>query len=263
MTLIPPVLFISVRWLDVLDIFIVAILLFQLYQLIKGTAAIRIFVGILAIIVFWKLTEVLQMELVSTLLGQFIGIGAIAVIIIFQPELRKFLVSIGSNKIFTDNISGKGLFKWKPNDDGESMRVDELAKACRRMGISKTGALIVVEKKTDLGGYVQSGRRLNAALSDDLLESIFFKNSPLHDGAVIMQGNNVLAASCILPVSDNSRIPSHYGLRHRAALGLTEVSDAICIVVSEESGNISLVKEGKFISIKKEDDLLEKIKEAI
>lgn len=257
----PTELFISMRWLDALDIFIVAILLFQLYQLIKGTAAIRIFVGILTIIIFWRLTKVFQMELVSTILGQFIGIGAIAVIIIFQPELRKFLVRIGSNsnKIFTDNLSSKGMFKWRFNEETETFKVEELSKACRRLAINKTGALIVIQKRTDLGSYIESGRKLDASLSTDLLESIFFKNSPLHDGAVIIDGNKILAASCILPVSDNNNIPLHYGLRHRAALGLSEISDCISIVVSEETGSISLLNNGKFIPIDEKDNLADKL----
>ena len=257
------ILFISMRWLDALDIFIVAVLLYQLYQLIKGTAAIRIFVGILTIIIFWRLTKVFQMELVSTILGQFIGIGAIAVIIIFQPELRKFLVRLGSNKILTDNLTGKGVFKWRFNEDTETFKTDALSKACKRLSLTKTGALIVLQKTTDLSGYVETGRGLNAQMSTDLLESIFFKNSPLHDGAVILNGNIILAASCILPVSDNQDIPSNYGLRHRAALGISELSDCVCIIVSEETGSINLVHNTKFIPINEMDNLSEKLNELI
>lgn len=258
----PELAFISPRWLDLLDILIVAILLYQLYNLTKGTAAIRIFAGIITIIGIWKLTEVLQMELISLLLGKFIGIGAIAVIIIFQPELRKFLLKIGSNNLFREYLSNSGLWRKKEFDEQQQLNLQIIANACISLSKTKTGALIVFQRKIDLDHYINTGRKLDAEISKDLIENIFFKNSPLHDGALIIVNDQLKAASCLLPVSDNQTIDSHYGLRHRAALGLSEVSDAISIVISEETGNISVVSEGKISHVEANINLTQKIREA-
>ncbi|MAX80647.1 MAG: TIGR00159 family protein [Crocinitomicaceae bacterium] len=257
--------FITLRWLDVLDILLVAFLLYQLYQLVKGTAAIRIFIGILIIIIAWKVTEVLQMELVSNILGQFIGIGAIAVIVIFQQELRRFLVFIANNSIFRGKRR-RHLFNFNflsDNNVEAELNAHVIAVACQRMSIDKTGALMVFPGKTDLSNYIETGTKINAEASASLLESIFFHNSPLHDGAVIFKHNRIAAAGCVLPLSESKTLPQKYGLRHRAAVGITEISDAVALVISEERGTISIIARGRIDPIKKTDVIEDRLKEAL
>lgn len=257
--------FITLRWLDVLDILLVAFLLYQLYRLTRGTAAVRIFIGILFILIAWKVTEVLQMELVSNLLGQFIGIGAIAVIVIFQQELRKFLILLGDTRFFRGN-GRKNLFQFNflsDDDSDQSLNTHEIAAACQRMSIERIGALIVFSRKTELSNYIETGTRMNAEISAALLESIFYHNNPLHDGAVIITNNKITAAGCVLPLSESQTLPKKYGLRHRAAVGLTELSDAVVVTVSEERGTISIVKRGSITPCKKSDVIEDRLREAL
>lgn len=241
-----PLSFINLRWLDVLDIFLVAVLIYQLYKLVKGTVAIRIFLGILAIYLLWKLVSALSMELLSEILGQFIGVGVLALIIVFQQEIRRFLLLVGSQSPFAGaNIINK-IVNWsKANTVEEELDTNAIVRACFNMSRSKTGALIVIATDTELKYHASTGDQIDAKLSAPLLESIFFKNSPLHDGGAIIHKNKIIAARCILPISDNPSIPSNFGLRHRAAVGLTESSTAIAIVISEENGKISIVESGK------------------
>src|SRR5690554_1226556 len=235
-------LFISMRWLDVLDILMVAILLYQLYKLIKGTVAIRIFLGILAIYLIWKVVSAMQMELLSEILGQFIGVGVLALIIVFQQEIRRFLLLLGSQSPLGGGGFIKKIVSWSKNEsDLQQLNIDAIVRACFNMSRTKTGALIVVTEESELKFHASTGDEINAKLSANLLESIFFKNSPLHDGGVIIYQNRITAARCILPVSDKN-IPSKYGLRHRAAIGITENTNAVAIVVSEETGNIAVAK---------------------
>ena len=236
--------FLDFRLLDLIDILLVAVLLYQLYRLVKGTVAINIFVGITTIYLIWKLVDALQMELLSEILGQFIGVGVIALIIVFQQELRKFLLVIGTTG-FSNRRKILQRIKWFKVQQKEKTNVRTLVDACTSMATSKTGAIIAVTRKSELGFYAQTGDRLDAQLSTRMLESIFYKNSPLHDGAVILSGNRITAARAILPVSDQTDLPAHLGMRHRAALGLTEKTDAVAIVVSEQTGTISYAKEGK------------------
>lgn len=246
----PALSFITLRWLDVLDILIVAFLIYQAYYLIRGTVAIRIFIGIITVLVIWRVVEALQMELVANILGQFIGIGAIAVIIIFQPELRNFLTKLGSSRLF-QSYTGLRAFNWFTMPVDEQVRSDlsrELTAAVTRLSASRTGALIVVEQQNDLTPQIETGKRLQAHVSADLLESLFIKNSPLHDGAVILRGNRIQAAGCLLPVSQRQDLPAPFGLRHRAALGISAQSDALALVVSEESGAIHLVQRNAYES---------------
>ena len=253
-------LFITFRWLDVVDILLVAIIMFQLYKLVKGTVAIRIFLGILAIYLFWKIVEALQMELLSEILGQFIGVGVLALIIVFQQEIRRFLLLIGNNSFFSGKRSGKLLKMLSPNDAGkEKLNVNQIIIASKNLASTKTGALIILDLKSELKYYSKTGEAINSPLSAAILESIFFKNSPLHDGGVIIEDNKIAAARCILPVSENQEFPAHFGLRHRAAAGITETSRSIAIIISEETGKISLAKEGKItynISIEELNELL-------
>lgn len=239
-------LFITFRWLDLIDILLVAIIMFQLYKLVKGTVAIRIFLGILAIYLFWKIVEALQMELLSEILGQFIGVGVLALIIVFQQEIRRFLLLIGNNSFFSGKRRSKWLKLLNPSETGkEKLNINQIIVAAKRLSSTKTGALIILDLKTELKYYSNTGEKLNSVLSSALLESIFFKNSPLHDGGVIIENNIIAAARCILPVSENQEFPDHFGLRHRAAAGITETSRSFAIIISEETGKISIAKEGR------------------
>lgn len=240
-----PILFLQLRWLDVIDILFVALLLYQLYKLVKGTVAIRIFLGILAIYLFWKVVTALRMELLSEILGQFIGVGVLALIIVFQQEIRRFLLIVGSQSPFAGAKILNKIFNWSKDENKEnSLKINALIKAIHNMARTKTGALIILAHDTELKFHASTGIEINADVSSAIVESIFFKNSPLHDGGVIIYDNKIKAARCILPVSDNPEIPSHFGLRHRAAIGITENSTAIAIIVSEETGNISISKRG-------------------
>ncbi len=232
----------SMRLVDIIDIVFVAILFYQLYKLIKGTAAINIFLGIIAIYFLWKIVRLLEMELLSEILGQFISVGVIALIVVFQPEIRRFLLLLGTPS-FIRKKNRFMLFKLVFTKDN-SLHVDPIIQACQRMSSDRTGALIVLTKKNELPTFINTGEVIDAGISKSLLETIFFKNSPLHDGAIIITDNRVRAARCILPVSANRNIPIDLGLRHRSAIGITEQSDAISIIVSEQTGNISWCKAG-------------------
>lgn len=255
-------LFITFRWLDLIDILLVAIIMFQLYKLVKGTVAIRIFLGILAIYLFWKIVEALQMELLSEILGQFIGVGVLALIIVFQQEIRRFLLLIGNNQFFSGQRKGKLMSLLRSADtEKEKINTNQVILAAKNLSDTKTGALIILDLFSELKYYSSSGERLNAQLSSAMLESIFFKNSPLHDGGVIIENNRIVAARCILPVSESQEFPAHFGLRHRAAAGITEASRSVAIIISEETGKISLAKEGKIsynIAIEELNEIIRK-----
>ncbi len=236
--------FLDFRLLDLVDILLVAFLLYQLYRLIKDTVAINVLIGVAAIYLIWKLVQALQMELLSEILGQFIGVGVIALVIVFQQEIRRFLLMIGS----TNFTRRRALLRfWRIQED-DSSRTDygEIVKACEQMARTFTGALIVIEGDSKLGFYASTGTPIGAQVSASLLESIFNKNSPLHDGAVVISGNKILAAGCILPLTEKTNLPSRFGLRHRAAMGIAEKANATAIVVSEETGEISVVDDGQF-----------------
>lgn len=228
--------------LDLLDILLVSFLIFQIYKLVKGTVAIRIVLGVAAIYMFWKLVEFLKMELLSEILGQFIGVGVLALIIVFQQEIRKFLLLVG-NKSFS---SKKEILKrFQTTESSKRHVTDELIlEAIKNLSETKTGAILVFKGRTDLSFIESSGIRLNADISSELVVSLFFKNSPLHDGATIIDYQRITHSSCVLPVSERRDIPKTLGLRHRAALGLSESTDALVIVISEETGDISYCSEG-------------------
>ena len=236
--------FITIRILDIIDILLVAVLLYQVYRLIKGTVAINIFAGIFAVYLFWLVVKALNMELLSSILGQVIGVGVIALIIVFQQEIRRFLLIIGTRYLSRSSFTLENLFSLNIKAS-TSVKVDDIVRACEKMAGSKTGALIVIARKSELSTIAEGGDILNAETTSRLLESIFFKNSPLHDGAVIIIGDRIHAARCVLPTSENIYLPAKFGTRHRAALGVTEKTDALVIVVSEESGAISVAKSGE------------------
>lgn len=235
-------IFISIRILDVLDILLFAFLLYQAYKLIKGTIAINIFVGIFAVYLLWLFVKALNMQLLNSILGLFFGVGVVAIIIVFQPELRKGFLLLGSRYFSQDKFPF--LRHLQGTNNYFSIKVDEIIIACRTMSLTKTGALIVIQKSSGLSGIIKIKDILDAKTSSRLLVNIFFKNSPLHDGAVIIDGDTIHAARCILPISEKY-ILGDYGMRHRAAIGITEITDAVVVVVSEETGNISFIKEGK------------------
>lgn len=233
----------SIRLLDIIDVFLVALLLYELYNLVKGTAAINILIGIMAVFVGWRLVKALEMELLTEILGAFISVGFIALIVVFQPEIRKFLLFVGS-PVLNRKKHTRFLF-WRMRLSEEAfLDIDPLVQACLKLGTSKTGALIVIALRNELSEYIETGLMIDARISDQLIENVFYKNNPLHDGAVVITNNRITAARCILPVSKNTEIPISLGLRHRAAIGLTERTDAVCIVVSEQTGQISHCKDG-------------------
>lgn len=236
-------LFIKLGFFDILDILLVAFIFYQVYRLVKGTAAINIFAGIFTFYLAWLLVRAFNMELISSILGQFIGMGVIALLIVFQQEVRRFLLLVGS-RYNLQNIFNLEKFFAKPSIQ-ENVS-DAIVEACTNFSATKTGALIVFQQNTELYNYAQTGVIIKAKVTDELIENIFFKNTPLHDGAVIINENKILAARCILPVSDRRDIPGSMGLRHRAALGLSSVSDAYVVVVSEETGNITFFKDGSY-----------------
>ncbi len=234
--------FITIRFLDILDILLVAFLLYQIYNLIRGTTAINIFIGIFTLYLLWLVVKALNMSLLSSILGQVIGVGVIALIIVFQQEVRRFLLIISTRYIRNRKFSLEKLFSFGEKQVVE-VKIDSIVSACSNMSAFKTGALIVISKKTDLKSFIGTGDFINADTSSRLLESIFFKNSPLHDGAVIINKDKIAGARCVLPATDRIDLPPQFGMRHRAALGIAEKTDAVVILVSEETGSISFAKE--------------------
>jgi diadenylate cyclase len=213
--------------------------------MLKGTAAINIFLGLVSLFFMWRIFSALEMELLSEILGAFISVGLVALIIIFQPEIRQFLLALGTPTFF--NRYGKKFKFLKPLlETTVNFRIDPVILACKRMSKINQGALIVITKQNELKQIVETGESIDAAVSTSLLENIFFKNSPMHDGAVIITNNRIVAAQCILPVSSKN-LDSSAGLRHRAAVGITEASDSVAIVVSEETGNISYSLKGEMV----------------
>ena len=244
---------------DVIDIILVAFLMYYMYKLVKGTVAINIFIGIVMVYLIWKLTQALQMQLLSNILGGFISVGMFALIVVFQQEIRKFLLLIGST-----NVGRKGKFFKQLNflktEDVSETDAEVIIAACTKMSHSKTGALIVLERNNNLDFLVTTGDEMNINVTQSILESIFFKNSPLHDGAIIIADNIIKATRVILPVNNEKKIPIHFGLRHRAAIGISEKTDALVIVVSEERGQISYINNGEFVVFKNNLELIEMIK---
>ncbi|MCQ2321187.1 MAG: diadenylate cyclase CdaA [Bacteroidales bacterium] len=243
-------LFIQIRVVDIIDIGLVAALLYGLYTLVKGTTATSIFLGIVAIWLIWQVVKALQMELLSSILGAFVSVGFIALIIIFQPEIRRFLFTIGTQA--RENKLSRKFHLFRVNSSS-ILDVEAVARACQNMSDIKQGALIIITKQNQLDDIAATGVEINADISNSLIENIFFKNSPLHDGAMIITSNRIRSARCILPVTKKTDIPGHYGLRHRAAIGITEENDCFVLVVSEETGCISLVKNTSITTLKRDE----------
>lgn len=228
---------------DIIDILLVATVMYQLYRIVSKSGTAVIFNGVLAFIILWVLiSQVLQMRLMGAILDKFSDFGIFVIIIIFQDEIKRFLISLGSNRTFR---FFSRLFRAKDMGELNDSVITSLVLACMNLAKTYTGAIIVIEQEMRLGQFAETGEKLDADISTRLIENVFFKNSPLHDGAMIIGGNKIKAAGCILPISQNQDIPKSFGLRHRAALGVSQETDARVIVISEERGKISFVSEGK------------------
>jgi len=244
-TLLFKLYFLDVTWVDLVDVGLVAILLYQVYKMIRGSLAVNIFLGILALYLIYLVVKAAQMELLATILGQFMGVGVLAMIILFQPELRKFLLVIGrSTELNRDFFKSLAYWRTRYHDDFD---ISQVIEALKTLKATHTGALIVFSRDSELKFYVETGDPIDSEVSKRLILSIFNKNSPLHDGAIIVNKGRIKAARCVLPVSENDHLPPYFGLRHRSALGMSEVTDTLIVAVSEETGRLVLARNGKFL----------------
>jgi diadenylate cyclase len=251
--------FLEVTWVDFIDIGLVSVLLYQIYKLIRGSIAMNIFLGLLALYLVYLVVRAAQMELLATILGQFMGVGVIAMIVLFQPEIRKFLLVLGRSAEFRENFI-KTLSNLRHGYQSE-FDISQVIETAKTLRASKTGALIVFTRDTELKFYAQTGDMLDAEVSKRLLISIFNKSSPLHDGAVIIYKGRIKAARCVLPVSENDHLPPNFGLRHRAAVGMSENTDTLVMAISEETGRLILARNGKYVKSLKMKQVEQKILE--
>lgn len=251
--------FLELSWVDIIDIVLVSVLLYQVYKLMKGSVAVKIFLGFLSLYLTYLIVRAAQMELLSAILGQFMGVGVLAAIVLFQQEIRKFLLLIGKTTVLNKDNFFNGL-PWRRNQM-KGLNITPIIEAAKNLGGANMGALIVLSKSSELRFYAESGDMIDAVISKRLLQSIFNKYSPLHDGAVIIHDGRITAARCILPVSDQENLPAQFGLRHRAAIGMTEVTDTLVLVVSEETGQMSIVRNGTIFHNLSTQELRKKINE--
>ena len=235
----------AIRVIDVVDVLIVAMLIYWIYRMIKGTNVMLIFWALVVLLVVWRLADVLGMRLLGAILGAVSSVGLVALVVIFQPEIRKFLLTLGTKTQIDDSLWKRLQFWRRSIQSGKSLNYEAYINACVHMSQSKTGALIVFRRQNEVEELVETGERIDAPASSALIETIFFKNSPLHDGAMIVRGNTILAARCILPVTSRLDIDPALGLRHRSAIGVTEQLDVISVIVSEETGAISYALGGE------------------
>jgi uncharacterized protein (TIGR00159 family) len=259
--------FFTITFWDLLDILIVGYLLFQVYKLLKGSLGFSIFLGLVFVYFAWWLVDFLQMPLLSSILGQFISVGMIALLILFQPEVRRFLLLLGQGSL---QARFKMIERFLRQGSGGSDSSEEkkkvafaIGKALQKMSKTKTGALMIFTPNTNIMGMYSSGVNMNADISTQLILSIFQKESPLHDGAMIIKDNKIVVASCVLPVSENPNIPQKLGLRHRAAIGITEKTSVVSFIVSEETGNVSYARNGHVILDLGQEKLLELLERAL
>ncbi|MBS1487797.1 MAG: diadenylate cyclase [Bacteroidetes bacterium] len=238
--------FLEITWVDLIDIGLVSVLLYQLYKLIKGSIAFNIFFGILSLYLIYLIVRAAQMELLAKILGQFMGVGVLAMIILFQSEIRKFLLLIGRSA----EINRDSIIKSINNLRGgyhSDFDVHQLMEGIKTLKITRTGALLVFSRDTEQKFYCETGDWLDAEVNKRLIISIFQKSSPLHDGAIIIYKGRILAARCVLPVSENDHLPPNFGLRHRSAIGMSETTDTLVMAISEETGRLILARNGKFL----------------
>ena len=249
--------FLEMSIADILDILLLGLIIFFLFKWLRGSSAMSIFVAIVSLYLIRVLVSAFNMRLMNALMETVLDVGVIALIIIFQPEIRKFLIRLGNR--YMENANGRALInkvfgKNKTVAVG-SESVNDMTEACRRMSEDKTGALIVLVHKNPLEDIISTGDRIDAAIHRRLIMNLFFKNSPLHDGAMVISGDRIVAARCTLPITERTDIPANYGMRHKAAIGITEISDADVIVVSEETGRISFIKGGQVTPIQNINEL--------
>ncbi len=254
--------FLPVRIWDILDILVVGFLMYQIYKLLRGSIAFNIFIGVILIFVLWWLVGVLKMDLLSSLLSQFVSVGVIMLLIIFQPEVRRFLLMLGNSTLRQrSNFLSKLLDRNMNVKEEKHQHIQEIKKAMLHMSRQKTGALIVLTTNINVEVFSNSGVLIEANISQPLIESIFNKDSPLHDGAMVISGGKIRAASCVLPISASQGLPKSAGLRHRAAVGVSENSEVAAFIVSEENGKISMAYDGKLFGKLDETKLTERLME--
>jgi diadenylate cyclase len=236
--------FLEIKFVDIIDILLVTFMIVQVYKLMKGSIAIKVFIGFLFLYLIYLLVRAAKMDLITTILGQFMGVGVLASIILFQQEIRKFLLLLGRSTVFKDaNIFRQAFAFWTSNGIGKT-EVPPIIDAIRLLGQNNTGALFVISRNSPLKFYADSGDRMNSLISKRLILAIFNKHSPMHDGAMIIYDNKIIAARCVLPVTERDDVPANFGMRHRAAVGMSETTDSLVLVVSEETGEISTARNG-------------------
>ncbi len=235
----------TLRLIDVIDILIVAVLVYYIYRMVRGTNVMLIFWALIVLLVSWRVADLLEMRLLGALLGGVASVGLIALVVIFQPEIRKFLLFLGTKTQLDESWLQRLQFWRHQQQASKGNSYEAYVNACMHMSQSRTGALIVFKRKNEVEELIATGERIDALASSPLIEALFFKNSPLHDGAVIAHGNQVLAARCILPVTSRLDVDPNLGLRHRSAIGVTEQLDVLSVIVSEETGSISYAVDGE------------------
>lgn len=240
--------FLEIKWTDILDITLVAFLLYYIYKLVRGSVASRVFLGYLLIYLFYLIVKAIGLELLTRILEYFMGVGAIALIVLFQQEIRRFLLLVGKSTSLTNNQFFANLLGTEVAPE-EKYPLKTIIDAAKTMSSEFTGGIIVIQKEDDLGKFAESGDALDAVLSKKLILSLFSQYSLLNDGAIIIDSSRIKAAHCILPIANSDDLPSNYGFRHRAALGISEATDAAAICVSEENGKISLAIDGNIKTV--------------
>ena len=242
--------FLNLSFIDIIDILLVAIIIYLVFRWIRGSSAMGVFTAILLLLFVRVIAGALNMKLMTAVMSTVLDVGVLALIIIFQPEIRRLLMGIGNKYRRTPHLAELlDKFLGVKEDSLDSGVVNEIAEACRQMGEDKTGALIVIPQKDQIDYIKETGDEVDAMVSRRLIMNIFFKNSPLHDGAMVIDGGRIAAARCTLPITERQDIPAHYGMRHKAAIGMSETCDAVILVVSEETGHISYVRNGKIQAI--------------
>ena len=238
--------FLKISWIDAIDVILVAIIIYYIYSLIRNTLAVNLILGMVIIVLVYYIVKGLHMELLEAIINKFMSVGILALVIIFQPEIRRFLLHIGKTTFLQKNKAWWGyLFGSKNIEQDNLLRIKPIIDACKSMKKSRTGALMVFVKYYDDEFFTNSCELIDSKISKRLLESIFQKHSPLHDGAVVISENKIKSASCILPLTDNNKLPAQFGLRHRAGIGVSESTDAVAVIISEETGEIAYAKQGR------------------
>lgn len=250
--------FLQIKIVDILDILLLGIIIFLAFRWLRGSSAMSIFVSIVSLYIIRVVVGAFDMRLMTAILDMILDVGVLAIIVIFQPEIRKFLIQLGNK--YMNNAKGRAIIdkilgKKGSKNMSASEEVNNITEACRRMSEDKTGALIVIAHKNPLDDIINTGDRIDSGIHRRLIMNLFFKNSPLHDGAIVISGDRIIAARCTLPITERTNIPANFGMRHKAAIGITEESDADAIVVSEETGRISFVKNGEVTPIQNINEL--------